>query len=123
MLPLKGPFYLFEDEDCIIFEKLGDMELFLEPIDAADQDAVLYCRDGRQLKPVLEGRRVRVVESEKRADPAQLRRLLIDFLVAVGADVDEETELDDAVRVSRRYSYRPARTLLEVFLSRKNRRR
>ena len=114
------PFYMFQDNDTIVFERQDDIELFLEPVDVDDDlDTLYFCADGRRLKPTLKGGRVRLVESEQGADPEELRRQIVEFLLMVGEDMDERMKLDDAIRISRKYAHRVPRTFLEILFGKK----
>lgn len=109
---MKTPIFVYQPNDLCVFESIKAAESYIEPIDVENREYVYYDAEGA----VLQAKVVRdLVGIEKtkiyeepvhRHEPSELRKILIDFLIAVGRSKSdlEIMELKNLVSTSQKYS-------------------
>ena len=114
---MKLPIIIAEGWDVILYDKIQDAELDLEPIDVKDGIYKGYDAEGRLLRISTDGKKVRIFAVE---DEHTHAKELEDFLreclekVSEKAVADQSPDLASLLKACERFVYVPPRTFKEV---------
>jgi hypothetical protein len=87
---MKTPIFVYQPNDLCVFESVKAAERYVEPIDVKNNEYIFYDAEGAVLramvvKDFLGIERTEICEEPTQPDePAELRKILSDFLTFVG---------------------------------------
>jgi hypothetical protein len=83
---IRAPIFVFDanGNDVAIFKTLNEAEIFIEPPDVRDVEAI--DADAQALVPVVVDRRVRLRIGDSLPDESRLRSRILEFLAAIHDD-------------------------------------